>query len=187
MPLTPWQCHSFARTIAAGGIVAYPTEAVWGLGCNPGDAHAVNRLLTLKRRPLEKGLILIAADLVQLEPWIAPLTSQQRATLERPGPKPITWLVPAAPDTPPWLTGRHPGLAVRITQHPMSRDLCAAAATALVSTSANPSGRLPATTALGVRRYFGSQLDMLVPGRCGGQKRPSEIRDLVTRALIRAG
>lgn len=185
--MSPWQLRRAARIVRQGGIVAYPTEAVWGLGCDPANADAVTRLLALKRRPALKGLIVIAADLGQLARWIGPLDRVQRAELERRGRRPVTWLVPAAPATPHRLSGRHHTLAVRITDHPIAAALCRAAGRALVSTSANPAGRPPARSALAVRRYFAAQLDALVPGPLGGARRPSEIRDLASGRIMRRG
>lgn len=185
--MNPWQLRNAARIIRRGGVVAYPTEAVWGLGCDPADPAAVARILALKRRSTAKGLILIAASLEQLAPWVAPLGNAQRAALARRHHPPITWLVPAARLTPPWLTGRHPTLAVRITNHPIAAALCRSAGRALVSTSANPGGRPPARSALAVRHYFAAKLDGVVAGPVGGAAQPSEIRDLDSGRVIRRG
>ena len=176
-----------ARAIWNGGIVAYPTEGVYGLGCLPGDAAAVERLLQLKSRSAAAGLIVIAADLEQLEDWIQPDRMEARRLRGKPK-QAITWIVSARPDTPSWLTGGRETLAVRVTAHPAAAALCRAADTALVSTSANVSGRPPALTALGVRRRFGKALDCVVAGAVGPDRgSATEIRRAKNNALIRPG
>lgn len=179
------QLTQAVRTLRAGGVIAYPTEAVFGLGCDPFNPQAVLRLLELKRRPMEKGLILIAADIDQLAPFMAPLSAADHAHLKASWPGPNTWLVPARPETPAWLRGAHHTLAVRVTAHPVASALCQAAGHALVSTSANPAGRPPARSALQVRRYFADRLDAIVTGALGTEPRPTAIRDLRTGKTVR--
>jgi L-threonylcarbamoyladenylate synthase len=174
------------RCLRAGGVIAYPTEAVYGLGCDPRSPNAVHRLLAIKRRPENKGLILIASDFTQLEPFVEPLPDERMRELRATWPGPVTWLLPARSGTPAWLTGRHETLAVRVTAHPLAAALCREAASALVSTSANVSDRPPARSPLRVRLAFGSRLDFILAGPCGGDSRPSTIRDGRTGAVIRA-
>ncbi len=176
-----------ARTVWAGGVIAYPTEAVFGLGCDPRNEAAVHRLLAIKRRPVEKGVILLAAALEQLTPYILPLDAAALTAVNATWPGPVTWLVPAQPQAPRWLRGQHGTLAVRVTAHPLAAALCMACGGPLVSTSANVSHRPPARCTLSVRRRLGQQVDYVVPGQTGGAKRPSEIRDLASRRVIRAG
>lgn len=183
--MSPWQLRRAARMLGAGGVVAYPTEAVWGLGCDPNDYAAVLRICLLKGRPTAKGLIVIAADLAQCRPWLAPLSDDETARISAPAATPTTWLVPVSPAAPPWLSGRHRTLAVRITRHPIAAALCRAAAMPLVSTSANPADRPAARTALQVRHYFGARLDGIVPGATGGLRRPSVIRELRGNHVVR--
>lgn len=173
-----------ARVVRAGGVVAYPTEGVFGLGCLPGDEAAVLRILEIKRRGPSAGLVLIAADSAQLEPFIRmPAGGVPVSDVDRP----VSWIVAAQDAAPPWIRGRHPGVAVRVTAHPMARALCAAAGSALVSTSANVSGRPPARNAHVLRREFGHLVDCIVPGRCGPARGPSEIRDLASGEVLRPG
>jgi L-threonylcarbamoyladenylate synthase len=186
MGISPWRLGEVVRRLRAGGIIAYPTEAVFGLGCDPENEWAVRRLLALKRRPLHKGLILIAADLAQLARYIGVLPEERLESVLRSWPGPSTWLLPAAAQTPDWLTGGRDSLAVRITAHRPTRALCLAWGSALVSTSANPTGRPPARSTLQVRRYFGKDLDAVLSGPLGNQTRPTPIRDARTGALIRA-
>ncbi len=185
--MSSWKLRRAARVIHSGGVIAYPTEAVWGLGCNPADAFAVQRIWQLKGRAAEKGLILIAPRLDQLLPWIAPLSDEQLQKLEQPYGRPVTWVVPAHTETPPWLTGNRPTLAIRITDHPLVGDLCRVSQLPLVSTSANPAGHPPARSVLAVRHYFGKGLDLIVHGALGAARRPSEIRDLNSGRILRPG
>jgi L-threonylcarbamoyladenylate synthase len=173
-----------SRVVAAGGIIAYPTEGVFGLGCNPFDCSAVLRLLDLKNRPVSKGLIVIAADFGQIEPFveIADLEMQSQVLASWPGPN--TWLLPARVATPRWLTGAHDTLAVRVTAHPLSSALCRMCGP-LISSSANPSGRPAARSTLRVRCYFRGDIDFIVPGSVGGESGPTLIRDGRTGAVIR--
>ncbi|HDX8376821.1 Sua5/YciO/YrdC/YwlC family protein [Aeromonas dhakensis] len=169
------------------GVIAYATEAVFGLGCDPDSEAAVQRLLAIKQRPVEKGLILIAADLAQLQDYIDldQLTSEQLARVEASWPGPFTWIMPARPDTPAWLTGQFDTLAVRVTAHPQVQALCRAFGKPLVSTSANLTGEEPARRLANIGELLASQLAYILPGEVGGQANPSEIKDARTGAVIR--
>lgn len=180
---TPHQLRLARRVLAAGGVIAYPTEAVWGLGCDPDRLEAVERVLALKGRAAAKGLILVASDIGQVLPRLAPLSAIERAQVEADWPGPVTWVLPAAADVSPLLTGGRDTLAVRVSAHPVVQGLCRAWGGPLVSTSANRSGRTPARSALDIRRIFGDSIDLIVPGRLGGRDRPTEIRDLSGRVL----
>ncbi len=175
-----------AQVLAAGGLIAYPTEAVFGLGCDPRNEAAVLRLLEVKGRPIHKGLILIGADFAQLEPFVTEVEPEPMARVRASWPGPFTWLLPARPDTPHWLRGEHSTLAVRVTAHPIAAALCRAWGGALVSTSANRSTQPPARTAMEVRLRLGGEIDYLVPGACGRSTSPSRIQDARTGALVRA-
>lgn len=183
----PWRLRRAVQIVRHGGVVAYPTEAVYGLGCDPLDPVAVQRLLELKGRGLEKGLVLIAASLEQITPYLAPLTGAGRRRLRATWPGPVTWLAPARPGVPPWLCGAHDTLAVRVTAHPLAAALCRALGHPLVSTSANRAGQVPARAALRVRCLFGRRLDDILHGATGGLRRPTEIRDLRTGRVVRPG
>jgi L-threonylcarbamoyladenylate synthase len=182
-----WQIQQAARVVRHGGIVAYPTEAVYGLGCNPLQLETVVRLLALKNRPASKGLILIAASWDQLEPYLLPLDVALRKRVDATWPGPVTWLLPARAEVPRVLRGEHDTLAVRITAHPLAAALCRAAGSALVSTSANRAGRPPARTSLQVRAAFGNALDFVLCGPTATRGRPTEIRDGRTGAIVRPG
>ncbi|MBP8284246.1 MAG: Sua5/YciO/YrdC/YwlC family protein, partial [Chromatiaceae bacterium] len=141
--------------------------------------------LTMKQRPESKGLILIAAAIQQLTPFVEPLDADRMVAILATWPGPYTWLLPARPETPPWLKGQHATLAVRVTAHPLAAALCRAVGQALVSTSANRATRLPARTALEVRLRLGGAGDYLLAGPCGGRAQCSSIRDGRTGRLLR--
>ncbi|HNE27004.1 MAG TPA: Sua5/YciO/YrdC/YwlC family protein, partial [Pseudomonadales bacterium] len=130
----------------SGGVIAYPTEAVWGLGCDPHNEEAVTQLLALKQRNWRKGVILIAADVAQLAPYLRGLPEEKLAVLHASWPGPNTWLVPNNGAAPAWITGGRSTLAVRVTAHPLAAALCKQFGGALVSTSANRAGKKPART-----------------------------------------
>ncbi|CAK0749857.1 threonylcarbamoyl-AMP synthase [Gammaproteobacteria bacterium] len=186
-------CSGFRLRQAAlvahnGGILAYPTEAVYGLGCNPLDDEAVKRLLAIKGRPESKGLLLIAADYGQVAPYVAPIRGDVLERCLATWPGPVTWVLPARCGiTPPWLRGAHDTIAVRVTAHPLAAALCHTVGHPLVSTSANRSGARPLRTALAVRRVLGNEIDLLVPGALGGATRPTAIRDALTGTVLRPG
>jgi L-threonylcarbamoyladenylate synthase len=175
-----------ASVLHAGGVIAYPTEGVYGLGCRPDDGRAVQLLLELKQRPVSAGLILIAASLEQLDGWIEPTPAEARR-LSAPVSGPVTWLVTAGPLTPDWITGGESAVAVRVTRHPVAASLCLASGLPLVSTSANRRGKPPARSSLAARLRFGSRLDLVVGGATGGLPGPTEIREAATGRVVRPG
>ena len=183
-PLTADQA---AALLHRGGVLAYPTEAVWGLGCDPSDEAAVLRLLALKQRSVDKGLILIAASLAQLDPWLDwnVLPDDRRAAVQASWPGPHTWIVPASARVPAWISGAHDAVAVRVSAHPPVIVLCEAFGGALVSTSANPAGA-PAPHALAqFDPALLAALDGVLAGATGGGARPSSIRDARSGAQLR--
>ena len=187
MQQIPDRLRQAAQVVHAGGVIAYPTEAVWGLGCDPANEVAVQRILDLKQRPRSKGLILIAATMEQLQPLLDGLSRDQLIRLEQSWPGPVTWLIPHRDRIGDWVTGEHVTVAVRVSAHPVVQQLCLAVGGPLVSTSANPAGLPEAREISELQDYFGSDLDDIVPGRLGGADRPSTIRDLLTGEIIRAG
>lgn len=186
-----WRYHHRVRRAAdivrGGGVVAYPTEGVWGLGCDPANADAVHRILRLKGRSVSKGVILIAADIAMLEPFLQGIDASQRALLADSWPGAVTWLIPNNGVAANWITGDSDRLAVRVTAHPLAAGLTRAFGGPLVSTSANPGGFPAAVSLIKVKAYFGASLDDYLPGRVGHSGRPSEIRDLPSGRVIRPG
>lgn len=190
-PINHWllnpRVHYAAKQIWQGGVVAYPTEAVWGLGCNPFSEQAVMRLLDMKERPVNKGLILVAHDIALFEPFIYHLNDIQRQRMKKTWPGPVTWLVPNNGLAPKWITGDYTGVALRVTAHPVAAALSRLVGAPIVSTSCNLQGRNPARTAFDVHRYFGDELDAITSGSVGKRLNPSEIRDLMTGEVVRPG
>lgn len=174
-----------AHVLHAGGVIAYPTEAVWGLGCDPHNRAAVSKMLQMKQRDWRKGVILVAADIAQLEPYLYGIDECHWQTLRASWPGPNTWLVPDNGAAPDWITGGRHTLAVRVTAHPVVKALCTRFGGAIVSTSANPAGRPPARSLPAVKHYFANQLDAIVPGALGGLQNPTQIRDVVTGEICR--
>ena len=176
-----------AEALRTGGVVAYPTEAVYGLGCDPHNRAAFARVFELKQRPPTQGVLLIAAEFAQVEKYIDPATPADaiaRARATWPGPQ--TWIFPRAASVPDWIAGSHAGIALRVTAHPLAAALCRAFGGALVSTSANRHGEPPARTAHEVRAAFGSELAYILDGAVGGLTRPTPIRDAVSGIEIRS-
>ena len=176
-----------AQCLLDGGVIAYPTEAVYGLGCDPGNETAVRRILELKSRPASAGLILIADRLERFEPFIGPVSETLRERALSAWPGPVTWLFPRAAGVPDWLAGSHGTIALRVTAHEGCRALCAAFGGPVVSTSANPRTEEPARSAAQVEGYFPGQLCGIVAGDLGSGDQPSEIRDLATGRVLRKG
>lgn len=183
--LTDWQLRLAVRRLEAGGVIAYPTEAVYGLGCNPFDGQAVLKLLAIKRRCINQGLILIASRFEQLAPLLLPIPAANARKAMASWPGPFTWTWPCLPEVPDWLTGEHETLAVRVTAHPVAAALCEAFGGPLVSSSANRSGHAPARSPLQVRREFGDQTDYIIHGPLSGLAQPTRIRDVMTGRLLR--
>jgi L-threonylcarbamoyladenylate synthase len=169
-----------------GAVIAYPTESVWGLGCAAHNCAAVYKLLALKKRDVEKGLILIADDISRFKEFLEPLSPDQIAKIESTWPGPVTWLIPDLDNrAPSWIKGRHTSVALRVSDHPVVKGLCQSYGGAIVSTSANPQGMQAAKEAWQVRRYFSDSLDYITPGIVGGNKNPSQIRDLLSGDIVR--
>ena len=185
--LNAWQIRRAVDYLEQDGVIAYPTEAVWGLGCDPYSESAVKRLLALKRRPVEKGLILVASRVEQVEHLLANLSAEQRRRVLDSWPGPNTWLIPDADEQiPAWIKGEHSSVAVRVTDHPLVCALCDRFGRLLVSTSANPAACEPALTKMKVNTYFGPELDFVLAGELGGRSAPSVIRDAVNLNTVRS-
>lgn len=167
-----------------GGLIAYPTESCYGLGCDPCNPHALKLLIRLKGRSAAKGLLLIADHFRRLRAFVRPLSMADRARMQRTWPGPVTWVVPASAACLPELTGGRPTIAVRVTAHPAAARLCRSLGMALVSTSANKTGQKPARTAAQCRGIFGAHV-RVIAGRIGQRRRPSTLIDLATGTVLR--
>lgn len=182
------ELEAAAALLHGGGVLAYPTEAVFGLGCDPHDRNAFERLFALKQRPPTQGVLLIAAEFAQIERYIdlanVPGAVLQQVRASWPGPN--TWIFPRSAEVPQWVAGNHAGIALRVTAHDPAAALCRAYGGALVSTSANPHGQPPARAAAQVADHFGDALDGVLDAPLGGQLSPTVIRDALSGAIIRA-
>ncbi|HEY4145761.1 L-threonylcarbamoyladenylate synthase [Pinirhizobacter sp.] len=175
------------QLLREGGVLAYPTEAVFGLGCDPRNEAAFARIFELKQRPAGMGVLLIASDFSQVEPYIdleaVPLPVLDQAWATWPGPH--TWVFPRAKTVPAWIAGTHPGIALRVTAHEPAAALCRAFGGALVSTSANVHGQPAALGTSELEQAFDVGLDGILDAPLGGLDRPTPIRDALTGAIIR--
>lgn len=174
-----------ADVVKQGGVVAYPTEHCYGLGCDPENITGIKRILAMKKRRRAKGLILVSDRIYRLNHYIRYLPENLREEILQSWPGPFTWLIPARGDVSSWLRGQHTSIALRVTAHSETRTLCRLARTALVSTSANRSGRAMLTSAIKVEQEFRNEVDYVVKGRVGKASAPSTIRDGISGIVIR--
>lgn len=178
--------NTAVTTLKNGGIIAYPTEAVYALGCDPFAEAAVQRLLNSKQRSIDKGLILIAANWAQVKALTLPIPEKEMRIVQETWPGPYTWVFPASPKAPAWITGNFDTIALRITDHPVAQQLCLQFGAPLVSTSANLTNEAPAKTAGQLSPKLLNQLDFLLDSQVGSLKAPTLIRDALTGKVIRA-
>lgn len=190
MQSAPSPALSVDNAVAAltrGGVIAYPTEAVWGLGCDPRQEAAVLRLLAIKRRPVDKGVIVVAASVDVLHEWVDldALEPARKQEVLASWPGPHTWILPVTAQAPRWVTGAHDGLAVRISAHPVVAALCAAWGAPLVSTSANLAGEPPARSRQALDPALLASIDGVVDGEVGALAQPTQIRDARSGQILR--
>lgn len=177
------QIKEARNLLKKGKLLAYPTEAIYGLGCDPFNQQAVEKLLALKKRSIAKGFIILIADWPQLVPLIGPVPDEVLEQVRRTWPGPVTWVFPKASTIPDWLSGEHPSIAIRMTSHSIAKELCIDGP--LISTSANVSGLVPAMDIASVREQFPAGVDGLVSGPLGGLSQPSAIFDALSGNRIR--
>lgn len=175
------------RVLREGGVIAYPTEHCFGLGCDPKCVDAVQRILTIKQRRAEQGLILIGLDEHQLSSYanFAKLTEAERERVLSSWPGPNTWLIPCHPDVSPMVRGSHDTIAVRATAFAPCRELLQAFANPVISTSANRHSKPAILTANDVQTELGAELDYIVNLPVGGASQPSTIRDARSGTQLR--
>lgn len=168
-------------------VVIYPTEAVWGIGCDPTSETAVFELLRLKQRPVEKGLILIASDYSQLLPFVDDnkIPIERRLEIFGRWPGAVTWLMPVKAGTPDWITGGSELVATRVTAHPTARRMCQEFGGAIISTSANLTGQPTPETLDELKQVFGDEVASYVDEPLGENKNPSTIINALTGQVLR--
>ncbi len=169
-----------------GGVVAYPTEAVYGLGCHPMNEAAVHRILELKQRPVAKGFILIASRWQQIADWLQPIPKERFEAILATWPGPHTWVFPANKKVPDWLRGEHDSLAVRITAHPIAAQLCDIVDCPWISTSANIHQQPAARNAEEVQTCFPNGIDLIIDAPTGNLAKPTTIQDALTGEILRS-
>ncbi|TEW54125.1 L-threonylcarbamoyladenylate synthase type 1 TsaC [Psychromonas sp. RZ22] len=171
------------------GVIAYPTESVFGLGCDPDSEVAIQKILDLKQRPAYKGLILIAANIEQLQNYadFSSLSSDQLNNIKATWPGPFTWVVPIQSSLSKLVSGDFNSIAVRVTKHPVVQALCQEFGKPIISTSANLSGLEACVTAQQVAQMFISNplLDYIVDQPVTGLENPSQIHDALTGKRLR--
>ena len=182
--ISHWQINYTADIVLRGGVIAYPTEGVWGLGCDPFNERATREILQLKDRPIEKGLILIASSIEQFDFLLHDLPNALLEKLQQSWPGPFTWVVPHYNRIPYWITGSHQTVALRVTNHPLVKALCDLTGP-IVSTSANPAGLPSARSRLMVEKYFHKQNILVLNGQLGEAKTASRICDLFSGKVYR--
>ncbi|MBF6058911.1 L-threonylcarbamoyladenylate synthase [Thiomicrorhabdus heinhorstiae] len=167
-----------------GGVIAYPTEAVYGLGCDPFDFSAVEKVFHVKQRPIDKGLILVAASVEQVVDYVelAGMPWEEKVLATWPGP--VTWVLPTKKNIPEWITGGRDTLAIRVSAHPIVQQLCTAYGKPMVSTSANLTSQPPAKSCEEIERVFGGQV-FCVPGELGNLSKPTQIIDAQSGTVLR--
>lgn len=180
--MNEWHLSRAAEVLRGGGVILHATEGVWGLACDPFDSRAVTRILTLKRRGVSRGLIVVGSTTGDFAAEIGGLDPQALQAVEASWPGPVTWVVPSW-RFPWWITGGRATVAVRVSGHPQVRALCARFGGPVVSTSANPSGRAAALSALKARAYFHAGVDYVLPGEVLEAGRPSTIHTLTGQVL----
>lgn len=181
-----WKAMLAAKVLDHGGVIAYPTEAVWGLGADPFQRQAVERILELKQRSMDKGLILISGQAEHFLPYLEPLDEGLVERFFSHQEKPTTWLVPdILGQIPYWVKGEHATVAMRLTTHPVCAALSRYFGGPVVSTSANPAAMPSAKSLFEVKRYFQDRLDFCLSAPLGSAGQTSQIRDLKTGAIIR--
>jgi len=186
-----WRLNRVVHALRKGAIVAYPSDTIWGLGCDPVNPLAVKKLQEIKRRPSTKGLILLGHKAEQFDFCIDKSTIdtlQKEATQHK--QKPTTWVVPAAKNCPPWLTTGKQTIAIRLTDKPLIKALCSLLQRPVISTSANLSGRPPARNGLQIQRNFHTSVDFIIEDHddhssLSGKQKASRIIDLKTGKILR--
>ncbi len=182
--ISKFQTRQAAAIIQSGGIIAYQTDSLYGLSCDPYNEHAVDSLNNIKQRPGGKTFILIASAFEQIAPLLAASTCDQLDKLS-PADKPVSWIVAASDQTPAWLKSNDHSIAIRLSNDPITHALCTLLQRPLVSTSANISGRPSASNALQCRKIFGRQIDMFLKSSHRYSGKPSQLRRLCDNALLR--
>lgn len=167
-----------------GGVIAYPTESCYGLGCDPFNYAAINKLIKIKGRSKTKGLIVIASATKQLHKLIQPIAGDQQHELAKYWPGFYSLILRVTAKVPRNLIGSHSKVAVRVSLHRQVKQLCDSLNAPLVSTSANKSGHYSIKSYRECQRQFGKKV-LVLPGKIGNAKKPSTIIDWESQKILR--
>ena len=175
--------------LRAGGLVAFPTDTVYGVGAHAYQPAAVARLYTAKVRPEGKAIPLLLGDAADIERVSRDLPPLTQRLMDAFWPGALTLVVPRNPGLPDIVTAGGPTVAVRLPDHPLPRALARALGAPLAATSANLSGQAEASSAADVMAQLDGRIDLLLDGgRCPGGV-PSSVVDLTVQppAILRQG
>ncbi len=173
-----------ARVLKSGGVIGYPTETVYGIGCNIFHPTAVSRIYQIKKRSLDKAFILIAADVLQVRDIVAEIPENAERLLENFWPGPLTIVFKASASLAHTEFRRVKTIAVRIPDSAICLSLLKHCGFPIVSTSANASGQPAATNTQDVIAQFEKELDLIIDGGPTPGAVPSTIVD-VTKSPAR--
>ncbi len=178
-----------ARIVLAGGVIAYPTDTLYGLAVDPRNDRAIDRLFEMKGRAADQPIPLIAADINQVEGAVARLTPLGRRLAARFWPGPLTLVLEALPGISPRIHGGSGTIAVRVPDHAVARLLAGRCPAAITSTSANLSGEDAPDTAARIASSIRDVLDAVLDGGATPGGLPSTIVDVTGAApvLVREG
>ena len=176
--------HRLILFIRRGGIIAYPTESCFGLGCDPKNKKAINKIIRLKKRSRDKSFILIASSMNQFTKFLDPINDSIKKSLFTKWPGPHTWILNANNICPRWLKNNSK-IALRIPFFSPCRSLNKSIGMAITSTSLNLSGKIPLKNYRDVCRFLPTQVK-IIKGRIGKNKKPSVIQDFETMKIIRS-
>lgn len=172
-----------AHIVNNGGVIAYPTDTIYGLGCDPNNPKAIETINIIKQRPLNRQFILLASDIGQLKPLIQ-ISRQQEQTVTQ-NSEPTSWIVKASERAPSWLVDSSGSLTIRISKHSDVQRLCQALGHAIISTSANISGKTPAKNSFMLHKYFHHKVDKILVSDKKPTGRASRIIRLCDNYVIR--
>ena len=181
---TPQNINQAADIIKNGGLIAYPTETVYGLGADPYNAEAIQKIFTAKGRVEDKGIILLIRGVDDLSRLVRAVSPTAQMLIEAFWPGPLTLVFRANPDLSPALLGGRDTIALRHSSSPIATQLLTALGGPLTSTSANRSTEPPARSASEVQNALGEYLDLILDGGPSDSTIPSTLVDVSTDRTI---
>lgn len=160
------QIEKGIEILKRGGVIAFPTDTVYGLGAAYDDIAAAERIYSIKRRPLEMALPVLVADEVQVGQIARDISPEARRLMKSFSPGYLTLVLKKAENVPDIVTGGGDTVAVRITVHPVPLALIKGIGKPIIATSANRHGQPTAITAGDARRQIGDKIDLIIEGEC---------------------